>query len=92
MKEFKENKIPLAFYRWMHVRMNQQAFKKVISKEQANLVLRMHFNIEKRMCPLILKELELLGALRQENGFYIVKYTRPLDEVILELKRKLNLV
>lgn len=92
MKEFKENKIPLAFYRWMHCRINEQAFKRVISKEQANLVLRMYFNIEKRMCPLIIKEMEILELLKQENGFYIVKESRPIEEVILNLTKKLGLV
>lgn len=91
MKEFKENKIPLSFYYWIHSRIDNQTFRGMIKKDHIAVVLRMHLNIEKEMCPLIIKELELLGLIKEEDGYMRVKESKPKDEVIFELKKKLNL-
>lgn len=92
MKEFKENKIPLSFYYWLHSRINEQTYRGYIGKDQIIVVMRMFFNIEKEMCPLLIKELELLELLEEEGKYMKVKESKPKEEIIFEMKKKLNLI
>lgn len=91
MKEFKEVKIPLSFYYWIGERIFKQTFRGYINREQVVVTLRQHFNIPKRMCPIIIKELEILGTLKEEDGFIKVKETKTEDEIIKGLERELGL-
>lgn len=78
----KEGRIPLSFYYWIHPRIFKQTFRGYIKKDQIVVALRMQFNIPKRVCPLIIKELELLGVIKKEDGYFKVKEAD--EEVILK--------
>ena len=84
----KEVKIPLSFYHWIHPRIFKQTFKGYIKKDQVAIALRMQFNIPKRMCPLILKELELLGLIKEEDEYFKVKEAEE-DEVLKQMEKEL---
>lgn len=84
----KEVTIPLSFYYWIHPRIFKQTFKGYIKPDQIIVALRMQFNIPKRVCPLIIKELEILGLIKKEDGYFKVVEAEE-DEVLKDLENKL---
>lgn len=80
--------IPLSFYQWIHPRIFKQTVKGYIKKDQVGSVLRQHFNIPKRMCPLIIRELEILGFIKEEDGYFKVSEADE-DEVLKQLEKEL---
>lgn len=82
------NKIPLSFYKWIHSRIYKQTLRGMISREQILIALGMHFNIPKRMKPLIIKELEILSLIKLEDGIFVVKESEE-EEVIRNMEKKL---
>jgi len=80
--------IPLSFYNWIHPRIFKQSFKGYIKENQIVVTLRMHFNIPKRVCPLIVKELEILGFIKKEDGYFKVRKAEE-DKILKELENKL---
>jgi len=99
MKTYKEG-IPLSFYYWIHSKISKQTFKEHITKEKLMLVLRQHYNIEKSICPLIIKELEMINLIEKKElkvynlnkTYYKVKCSKPTEEIIFEKKKELNLL
>jgi len=84
----KYKEIPLSFYQWIHSRIFKNSFRGYIKEEQIFLIFRMHFNIPKRMCPLIIKELELLGLIKKKDGYFKVEKAEE-NEILKELENKL---
>lgn len=69
----KQKSIPLSFYYWIHPRIYKQTFKGYIKRDQIMVALRMQFNIPKRMCPLIIRELEILELIKEKDGYFKVE-------------------
>lgn len=79
---------PLSFYYWIHSRIFKQTFRGYINNKQLGVALRMQFNIPKRVCPLIIKELEILGLIQRKDGYFKVKKAKE-DLVLKKLENRL---
>jgi len=84
--------IPYGFYNWIHSRISEKTNREYIKKEKIMIIMRMYFNIEKEKCSIIFKELELLGFIEKEDGFVKVKKSKSREEIIFDLKKKLNMI
>lgn len=85
--------IPQSLQRLIHERIYRQTFKGYISKEQIVAILRMHHNISKEECPLIIKELEIMNLIEDDGNYYKVNPPKKSrEELILELRKELGLI
>ena len=87
-----KKEIPFAFYKWIHSRIYKQAYQGRISKDNLALLFRQFHNIPKSIYPIYLKELEILGLIKEEDGF--IKVTTPKleeEELIIYLKKELKM-
>ena len=87
-----KKQIPFGFYKWIHSRIYKQAFQGRISKDNLVLVFRQFHNIPKEVYPIYLKELEILGFIKEKKGFVKVMLPKLSEEkLILKLKKELGL-
>jgi len=93
MKEEKDIRTLFGFHYFIHERIYRETNHGRISRKNVLIVLRRNHNIPKEECPILLKELEILGLLIPESKrTYIVKEPKPYRELILEFKKNLNLI
>jgi len=93
MKEGEDNRTLFEFYYFIHERIYRETNHGRISRKNVLIVLRRNHNIPKEECPILLKELEMLGLLIPDGKrTYIVKEPKPYRRLILESKKNLNLI
>jgi hypothetical protein len=94
-----KEEIPLSFYYWIHVRIHKKTLMGIISEDGIITILCRSFNIPKRVCSPIIKELCILGLIKRVDDkphtkkkvdiLFEVKTAEDEDEVIKKLENKL---
>jgi hypothetical protein len=92
-KESKRIETLLGLHYFIHERIYKNTNHGYIKKDQALIVLRMHHNIPKDECLIILRGLEILGLINEDGQYLKVKKpTESREGLILKFKKKLKLV
>lgn len=92
-EEIKRIESLLAFHYFIHERIFRETKNGYIKKDKAMIILRRNHNIPKDECPIIFRGLEILGLIKLEGQYFQVrKPKKGREELVLEFKKKLNLV
>ena len=92
-EEIKRMKTLLGLHYFIHERIYKNTNQGYIKKDQALIVLRMHHNIPKDECPIVIRSLEILGLINEDGKYLKVKKpVQSREELILKFKKKLKLV
>jgi len=94
MKEETERiKVLLGLHYFIHERIYNHTTQGYIKKEEALVIIRRNHNIPKDECPIIMKGLEILGLIEEEDDYLKVKKpSKSREELILEFKKKMKMV
>jgi len=93
MDEEKRIEILLGLHYFIHERIFRETHNGYILKKNALLIVRRNHNIPKDECPIILEGLKMLGLIESDGKYYKVKKPeKSREELILEFKKKMNLV
>lgn len=84
-------KIPYIFYLYLHSKLWEMTKGEVVSEKDLKIML-FQWKIPKNIRPLIVKEMELLGLIKEEGRFSI-RLNRPIfnEEKINEYYKLLNI-
>ena len=92
-KEIERIKILLGLNYFIHEEMYSKSSNGYINKEEALKVMWRNHNIPKQVCPIIIKSLEILGLLVDEEKYFkIIKPKKEGDELVFGFKKKLNML
>lgn len=78
---------------FIHERIFKHSKNGYISEENMLIVIRRSHNIPKNECQIVVRSLEILGLIERDGRYFRVrKPNKSRDYLILEFKKRLNLV